>query len=109
VDSYARLEPQVIDELVTICNTMLHALERARSQAEFLAYANGFGAFESAKQLQAGFRRKASGSPTSAKERIDQFIDALTALRDAFASGGEAFLDAESDWARQLNHVGQEF
>ncbi len=35
-------------------------------------------------------------------ERIEQFSQALKQLPDAFATGGEAFLDTESDWARQL-------
>ncbi|WP_301850408.1 hypothetical protein [Rhodococcus pyridinivorans] len=46
--------------------------------------------------------RKAMGTPESAHERVKQFIQALRKLRDAFATGGEAFLDTESDWARQL-------
>jgi hypothetical protein len=109
MDQFVRLDSHVVDELVAICDTMLEELQRTAESTSFLTNVVGFGAFESAKQLSAGFARKAAGSPASAQERVDQFIDALTALRDAFASGGEAFLDAESDWARQLNHVGQEF
>ncbi|MFI6756058.1 hypothetical protein ACIBF4_13730 [Rhodococcus coprophilus] len=97
-----RLEPHVIEELVTICNTMLTSLEEARDAAHDLVRTEGFGDCESARQLAAGYARKASGTPESARERIDQFIATLTDLRDAFATGGEAFLDAEFDWARQL-------
>ncbi|WP_330153008.1 hypothetical protein [Rhodococcus chondri] len=88
---------------------MLEELVEARNIAQGLAEAKGFGAFDSAQQLQNGFAVKGAGTPSSALERIQQFTEALTSLRDAFASGGEAFLDAESDWARRLTHAGQEF
>lgn len=99
---FVRLEPGVVDELVSICNTMLEELVATREAANRLNQTHGFGDCESARQLAAGFARKASGTPESARERIDQFIATLTDLRDAFATGGEAFLDAEFDWARQL-------
>lgn len=99
---FVRLEPGVIDEIVAICNTMLDELTITRDIADGLSETHGFGDCESARQLAAGYARKASGTPESARERIDQFIATLTDLRDAFASGGEAFLDAEFDWARQL-------
>ena len=100
---FIRLEPHVIDELVAICDTMLAELRRARRQTEKLAFTDGFGDLESARQLAAGYSRKAAGTPESAYERIEQFIDTLTQLRDAFAAGGEDFLDAQFDWARVLD------
>ncbi|WP_442971544.1 hypothetical protein [Rhodococcus sp. HS-D2] len=81
---------------------MISEMEAARKNANNLTRTDGFGDFESAQQLAAGYRRKAAGTPESAKERVEQFIHALTQLRDAFATGGEAFRDTESDWARQL-------
>lgn len=98
-----RLEPHVIDEIVAICDTMLTELEEAARSAAGLVNAHGFGDLESARQLAAGYSRKAAGTPESARERIEQFIDTLTQLRDAFASGGEDFLDAQFDWARALD------
>jgi len=92
----------VIDEIVAICNTMLAELEKAKEAVHDLSQTHGFGDFVSAQQLATGYARKAAGTPASARERIDQFIETLTSLRDAFASGGEAFLDAEFDWARQV-------
>jgi len=98
-----RLEPHVIDEIVAICDTMLTELEEAARSAAGLVNAHGFGDLESARQLAAGYSRKAAGTPESAYERIEQFIDTLTQLRDAFAAGGEDFLDAQFDWARALD------
>jgi len=102
VSEFVRLETDVLDEIVRICNVMLTEFDKSRLSAEGLLFVDGFGDFDSAQQLAAGYRRKAAGTPESARERVEQFIDALTHLRDAFASGGEAFLDTESDWARQL-------
>ncbi|MEE2031337.1 hypothetical protein [Rhodococcus chondri] len=99
---YSRLEPHVIGEITAICKTMLDELDIAREIAQDLRRTEGFGDFESAKQLAAGYARKGAGTPESARERIDQFIENLTALRDAFASGGQAFIDANSDWAQRL-------
>jgi hypothetical protein len=97
-----RLEPEVIGEIVRICDVMLEEFRSSARITEKLSITDGFGDFDSAQQLAAGYRRKAAGTPESAKERVEQFIDALTQLRDAFATGGEAFLDTESDWACQL-------
>lgn len=108
MSEFVRLEPHVIDEILAICDTVLAELDRAAEVAKYLGKAEGFGEFESAKQLATGFGRKGAGTPESAKERVDQFIVAFTQLRDAFASGGEAFLEAEFDWVRQLASIEQE-
>ncbi|MGX6509647.1 hypothetical protein [Rhodococcus sp. SJ-2] len=108
MSEFVRLEPHVIDEILAICDTVLAELDRAAEVAKYLGQAEGFGEFESAKQLATGFARKGAGTPESAKERVDQFIVAFTKLRDAFASGGEAFLEAEFDWVRQLASIEQE-
>ncbi|MEU5841713.1 hypothetical protein [Rhodococcus sp. NPDC047139] len=102
---FVRLEPDVVDEIVRICNVMLAELRSTRRTADGLSATHGFGDFDSAQQLAAGYRRKAAGTPESAKERVEQFIEALTQLRDAFATGGQAFLDTEFDWARQLDVI----
>ncbi|MBX4167727.1 hypothetical protein K3M35_03470 [Rhodococcus sp. DMU2021] len=97
-----RLEPEVITEIVRIRDVMLEEFRSSARVTEKLAFTAGFGDFDSAQQLAAGYRRKAAGTPESAKERVEQFIEVLTQLRDAFAAGGEAFLNTESDWTRQL-------
>lgn len=103
MSEFVRLEPPVIAEIVAICDTMLTELESSRARAKNLVFTHGFGDLESARQLAAGYNRKASGTPESARERIEQFIETLTQLRDAFAAGGEAFLDTQFDWARALD------
>ncbi|WP_350247156.1 hypothetical protein RBB84_03385 [Rhodococcus sp. D-6] len=99
---FSRLEPHVVAEILRICETMLDEFDQSYKHSFRLTDVHGFGDFDSAQQLAADYRRKAAGTPESARERMQQFIDALTQLRDAFATGGAAFLDTESDWARQL-------
>ncbi|APE08414.1 hypothetical protein BO226_03575 [Rhodococcus sp. 2G] len=99
---FTRLEPHVVNEILRICMVMLDEFDESQETARRLLNVEGFGDFASAQQLAAGYKRKASGTPESAVERIEQFTRALTQLRDAFATGGEVFLDTESDWARQL-------
>lgn len=105
MSDFVRLDPHVIAEIVAICNSALSELREASAITSRLGFTEGFGDFESAKQLAAGYNRKAAGTPESARERIEQFIEALTQLRDAFASGGEAFVEAEFDWVRQLQAI----
>jgi len=105
MSDFTRLEPHVIDEIVRLCDVMLDDLRPTRRNVDALTATEGFGDFESAKQLAAGYRRKAAGTPESAKERVEQFIEALTELRDAFAAGGEVFLDTNSEWARRIGAI----
>lgn len=102
---FVRLEQDVIDEIVRVCDVMLDEFTSIRESVDRLSDTRGFGDLESAQQLAAGYRRKAAGTPESARERVEQYIDALTRIRDAFASGGEAFLEAEFEWARQLSRI----
>lgn len=100
---FARLEPDVIEEIVRICDVMLDELQQSQDIAAKLDNTPGFGDLASAQQLAAGYSRKGRGTPESAYERTKQFIDVLEQMKAAFASGGEAFLEAEFDWARQLH------
>ncbi|MGX7731900.1 hypothetical protein ACWPOB_21940 [Rhodococcus sp. 2H158] len=98
-----RLDPQTIDEIVAICDTMLETLREAGRQAGDLTTVPSFGGFKSAEDLRAGFVRKARGTPESLYERLKQFEAVLRDMRDTFAVGGEGFLAAESEWVQRLN------
>jgi len=102
-----KLDPAAIDELVGICNTIIEQLRESQRLTETLAEPKGFGDFDSARQLAAGFGRKAMGTPASAYERLQQFIDAYAELRDAFAGGGEAFLTEQFEIAQRIHNTGQ--
>ncbi|MGW4580118.1 hypothetical protein ACWELP_15630 [Rhodococcus aetherivorans] len=97
-----RLAPHTIDEIVALCDSMLAILGEAIVRSEDLTRAGNFGGFESAEALRQGFLTKARGTPESAYERLTQFHEVLSRMRDTFAAGGQGFLDADYDWARQL-------
>jgi len=99
---FVKLDPAAIEELVGICNEIITELEVAREKTRYLAEPKGFGDFESARQLAAGFGRKAVGHPAAAYERFGQFIEAYSQLRDAIKGGGEAFLGEEFEFVRRL-------
>ncbi|KXF88245.1 hypothetical protein D092_04155 [Rhodococcus ruber Chol-4] len=103
-----RLDPQTIEEIVAICDTMLTTLRKAAQQARMLADAPSFGGFKSAEDLRAGFVRKARGTPESLYERLEQFEAALEGMRDTFASGGGGFLSAEYAGAARLLAASQD-
>ncbi|MDO2378402.1 hypothetical protein Q2298_08550 [Rhodococcus electrodiphilus] len=103
-----RLDPQTIEEIVAICDTMLETLQEAAQQAKRLAIAPSFGGFQSAQDLRAGFERKARGTPESLYERLEQFEAVLSGMRDTFAAGGEGFLSAEHDWATRMHSLNQD-
>ncbi|MDM7489688.1 hypothetical protein QYS60_18505 [Rhodococcus sp. GXMU-t2271] len=98
-----RLDPQKIDEIVAICDTMLETLRIATDKAKALTDAPCFGGFGSAEDLRAGFVRKARGTPESLYERLEQFEAVLSQMRETFAAGGDKFLDAEHNWTQRLN------
>lgn len=102
-----RLDPQTIEEIVAICDTMLETLREAARHASDLADAPSFGGFKSAEDLRTGFVRKARGTPESLFERLQQFAAVLENMRETFASGGEGFLATEHDWTALLNASGQ--
>lgn len=104
---FVRLNPDSMVEIIGICQSLLDQLEDAKILASDLGVTRHFGDLSSAKQLAAGFARKGRGTPESAYERIDQYIRALSTLRDAFASGGEAFLEADLDWLGRIQAEGE--
>ncbi|AUM18696.1 MULTISPECIES: hypothetical protein [Rhodococcus] len=97
-----RLDPHTIDEIVAVCDNLLAILRHAIDRTDELTAVGSFGGFESAEQLRRGFLIKARGTPESAYERLTQFHEVLTRMRETFAAGGQGFLDAEYDWVRRL-------
>ncbi|OUS93466.1 hypothetical protein CA951_23670 [Rhodococcus sp. NCIMB 12038] len=91
-----RLEDDAIEKCVGVCNTMLEQLDDAVMLADRLRFVSGFGGFDSAQELQAGYTRKFTGDGGSVHERLNQFRDAITLMRDTFLAGGDAFADADS-------------
>ena len=104
-----RLEEGTIEELVGICDGMLTKLDDRIWEASRLGLVSGFGGFESAQQLADGYRRKGVDGPDSVLQRLVQFREAVVAMRDAFAAGGEAYADRESAVMQQIATISRGF
>ncbi|QNG20186.1 hypothetical protein G4H71_13470 [Rhodococcus triatomae] len=91
-----RLDEGAIEELVGMCDAILANVRTAMRQAAGLNLAGGFGGFDSAKQLEAGYKRKGADGEDSVHARLAEFEEAIVAMRDAFEAGGDAYADQES-------------
>ena len=91
-----RLDEGAIEELVGMCDAILTNVRTAKGQARILNLAGGFGGFDSAKQLEAGYKRKAVDGEDSVQARLTEFEEAIIAMREAFEAGGDAYADQES-------------
>ncbi|WP_246442142.1 hypothetical protein [Rhodococcus triatomae] len=85
-----------IEELVGICEDIITNLEEAMGKSAALDWVSGFGGFDSANQLEVGYKRKGSGGEDSVYDRLIDFKEAVEAMRDAFRAGGDAYADQES-------------
>ncbi|MDG3010421.1 hypothetical protein G4X40_09710 [Rhodococcus sp. D2-41] len=100
-----RLSPEGIAQCVKACDELIDTLDRQLSATYNLDALDGFGPLQSAQMLRAGFLRKASGTPESARERIHQFREIAVRMRENFAAGGEGFAETEAEFASALGNV----
>lgn len=92
------LEPEAIDQCVRVCDQMLDMITDAMRESDHLGRIGGFGGFRIGQQLQAGYEAKA----VTVVNRLYEYETAVLAMREAFASGGEAFADTEGQFAQAL-------
>ncbi|RVW03360.1 hypothetical protein EF834_09455 [Rhodococcus spongiicola] len=97
------LEPEAIEQCVRICDRMLDSLDDAIKEAQGLHNVGGFGDFQIAHQLAAGYTRKAE----TVDQRLRDYRAVILAMREAFAAGGEAFADTDGQLARALGSLDQ--
>ncbi|EOM77014.1 hypothetical protein DW322_06405 [Rhodococcus rhodnii] len=96
-----RLDEGTIEKCVAHCDDMLDKLVDARSLTRTLEIGSAFGGFVSSHQLAAGYNAKANET----SECLDRFIDAVTAMREAFVAGGEAYADTDSSVSTKLRSI----
>lgn len=97
-----RLSTEAIDECVKACDELIDGLRVQQHQARSLQYLSGFGSLGSAQQLKAGFERKGH----ELYDRLEQFIEVATRMRDNFAAGGTGFEQMEQEFAQTLRKTG---
>ena len=54
MSDFVRLETDVVDEIVRICNVMLVEFHQSKAATDSLLFTDGFGDFDSAQQPAAG-------------------------------------------------------
>ncbi|MEU7632294.1 hypothetical protein AB0C34_20240 [Nocardia sp. NPDC049220] len=78
-------------------DSLIHLRQRLESAAEL----DGFGGFDSAQQLRAGFSRKAG----DAAALLDHYIEAAHRMREAFLISGGLLEEADAASAAALRAV----
>ncbi|WP_072688866.1 hypothetical protein [Rhodococcus marinonascens] len=96
-----RLEPGAIEQCVRVCDQMLDSIDDALWEANRLQDVDGFGDFRIGDQLAAGYTRKA----VTVIERLKDHRAVIVAMREAFASGGDAFADTDGQFAQTLGSL----
>src|SRR5574340_307114 len=76
---------------VAACDEFIAELEQRASAIGDLRDRGGFGGFESARQLQAGFQRKA----IEARDRILEYKAVVEKMRETFRAADEAYRATE--------------
>lgn len=92
------LEPEAIDQCVSVCDEMLEMIENSKKKAYRLQNTDGFGGFRIGQQLAAGYSAKA----VTVVERLREYEAVVLAMREAFASGGAAFADTDGNFAKAM-------
>ncbi|MBF6362207.1 hypothetical protein IU447_19015 [Nocardia farcinica] len=107
------LDTDIGQALYNRCEELRQQLLRVRRDAERLDRLSGYGGLPSANELRVKFEQKATGGAPhdpndNALARIDQHIEIVTTMRDAYlaAIGGLQAVDEES--SRTLTAQGDE-
>lgn len=103
-----RLDAGAIEELTGLCQKVLDNLSKSISVADGLSVVEGFGGFDSSRQLQDGYRLKASGGDASIRERLDELTGAVMSVMEAIQAGGDAFADEDSQVMQQISKIAGE-
>ncbi|NLE80732.1 MAG: hypothetical protein GX610_14345 [Rhodococcus sp.] len=93
-----RLDDDAIEQCVAVCDEMLDSIRTSMIAARKIDKVSGFGGFRIGQQLTAGYTAKAE----QVRERLGQYETVILAMREAFASGGEAFADTDGNFARAM-------
>jgi hypothetical protein len=91
-------DPQVAHDAVAEYNRLIDALQDTKQMAMALTDLAGFGGFESAKQLQRGFERKAR----EAMIHIDKMIQACYQMQVAFLTTSSRYGDTDDQNAKSI-------
>ncbi|WP_225728616.1 MULTISPECIES: hypothetical protein [unclassified Nocardia] len=91
-------EEAAVREAVALYDRMITGLHAARERLQKATQASGFGGFESAQQLQAGFSNKAAEGMIA----INHLIEGAMRLQEAYLRAGNLITEADQIHADAL-------
>ncbi|WP_280501247.1 hypothetical protein [Nocardia farcinica] len=108
-----RLDTDIGQALYDHCELLRQQLLRMRMDIEQMRYLGGFGGLPSALQLKTKFEQKATGGGDhdpndNALTRIDQHIEIVTTMRDAYKAAIGQLQAVDEDSSYQLANQGEE-
>lgn len=96
-----RFDPEAARRCADIYEQQADRLLRLRDRIESVAQAQGFGGFDSAAQLQAGFGHKARDAATL----LDHYIEASYRMKEAFLISAGLYEEADAANAAALRAI----
>ncbi|WP_067853190.1 hypothetical protein [Nocardia shimofusensis] len=108
-----RMDTEIGQALYNRCEELRKQLLRMRSNAERLRYLAGYGGLPSAIDLRVKFEQKATGGGLhdpndNALARIDQHIEIVTTMRDAYQAAIGQLQAVDEESSRKLTDQGDE-
>jgi len=113
INGELKLDTSVGDAMVLQCDTLLLALDRMRGNAARLQHLAGYGGLPSAIDLKNKFQQKAVGGGPhdpndNAIARIDQHIEIVTTMRDAYKAAIGKLQAADQETSQTLTNQGDQ-
>ncbi|WP_280496531.1 hypothetical protein [Nocardia farcinica] len=96
-----RFDPEAARRCAQLYEQQADRLVHLRERLESVAHVQGFGGFESARQLQAGFGHKAR----DAAALLDHYIEAAYRMKEAYLISAGLYEEADAAHAAALRAV----
>ncbi|HLS78195.1 MAG TPA: hypothetical protein VK083_15540 [Nocardia sp.] len=113
INGQFQLDSEIGEALYRHCEQLLQQLLRIRRDVQQLGRLAGYGGLPSALQLKTKFEQKATGGGDhdpndNALTRIDQHIEIVTTMRDAYKAAIGQLQAVDEDSSYQLANQGEE-
>lgn len=98
-----KFDEQAVLDAKRLYDSMIDGLAKIRDKLDTAAHFDGFGGFDSSRQLQAGFSSKA----TEGIAIVNQLIDAAMQLQTAYLRAGGKLTEADQVNSNRIRFLGQ--
>ncbi|MBF6189090.1 MULTISPECIES: hypothetical protein [Nocardia] len=113
INGQFKLDTEIGRALYNRCEELRQQLLRIRQDVEGVRYLSGYGGLPSANELRVKFEQKATGGAPhdpndNALARIDQHIEIVTTMRDAYLAAIGRLQAVDEESSRTLTAQGDE-